>query len=118
MGRSERSLGTWRSSMAPGYNDLIDAFTLIGLLSFPAYLVYWVKHHLRREGWRRLWVGMVALLAWCAATYLCFLRLMFGCMGGGCAGKVSPFLEFAVLYAVSSGALILLLHRYRARYAD
>lgn len=100
------------------YTEIIDGFVLIGLLSFPAYSVYWVGYHLRGERWRHLWVGIVALLAWCVATYFCFLRLMFACMGGHCANKVSPFLEFAILYAFSSAALILLMHLYRAKYAD
>ena len=104
--------------MAPNYDALIDSFILIGLLSFPAYSVYWVWYHLRGERWRRLWVGMAGLLVWCVATYFCFLRLMFACMGGHCAGKVSPFLEFAILYAISSAVLILLMHWYRAKHAD
>jgi hypothetical protein len=100
-----------------GPDEVIDGFILIGLLSFPAYSVYWVRYHLRGERWRRLWVGMLAFLLWCAATYFCFLRLMLGCMGGGCAEKVSPFLEFAVLYAFSSAVLVFLMHRYRAKYS-
>ena len=98
-------------------NELIDIFVLIGFVSFPAYSVYWV-YHLRRDLWRRLWVGLAALLLWCVATYYCFLRLMLQCMGGNCADKVSPFLELAILYAVSSAVLILSMHRYRAKYAD
>lgn len=47
-------------------------------------------------------------------TYFCFIRLMLGCMGGGCADKVSPFLEFAILYAFSSAALISSMHWGRA----
>jgi hypothetical protein len=101
--------------MSPGYNEVIDGFTLIGLLSLPAYSVYWVRYHLRGEGWRRLWVGMAAFVAWCVATYFCFIRLIFWCLGGGCADRVSPFLEFAILYAFSSGVLILVMHRYRAK---
>src|SRR5688572_16464727 len=99
--------------MAANYDRIIDSFTLVGLLGFPAYFVYWVVYHLRAEGRRRLWIGMAAFVAWCVATYVCFLRLMLGCMGGNCAGRVSPFLEFAVLYAVSSAMLILLMHRHR-----
>jgi len=104
--------------MAPGYNEVIDTFVLIGLLSLPAYSVYWVRYHLRGDRRGRLWVGLVAFLAWCVATYFCFLRLMLQCMGGHCADKVSPFLEFAILYAASSVVLILSMHRYRAKYAD
>jgi hypothetical protein len=107
-----------QSRMVSGYEKVIDSFTLVGLLSFPAYSVYWFGYHLRGERRRRLWIGIMALLLWCVATYFCFLRLMFGCMGGHCAGKVSPFLEFAVIYAVSSVVLILLMHWYRAKYAD
>ena len=101
--------------MAPGYNDVIDLFVLVGLLSFPAYFVYWVRHHFRGGRRRRLWVGFAAFLIWCVATYYCFLRLMLQCMGGHCADRVSPFLELAILYAVSSAALILSMHRYRTR---
>jgi hypothetical protein len=90
--------------------EVTDGLTLIGLLAFPGYLVYWVPYHLRSERRRRLWVLAPALLAWCAATYFCFIRLMLWCMGGGCADKVSPFLEFAILYAFSSAALISLMH--------
>ena len=101
-----------------GYEELIDGFTLAGLLSFPAYSVYWFLYHLRGERRRRLWVGIVAFLIWCATTYFCLLRLMLGCMGGHCAGQISPFLEFAIVYAVSSAVLILLMHWYRAKHAD
>jgi hypothetical protein len=100
--------------MVSGYENVIDAFTLAGLLSFPAYSVYWFLYHLRSQRRRRLWAGIAAFVLWCVATYVCFLRLMLGCMGGHCAGKVSPFLEFAILYAVSAVALIGLLHWYRA----
>jgi hypothetical protein len=101
--------------MEPSYEVLIDVLTLIGLVSFPVYAVYWLWYHLGGERWRRFWVGGAGFFAWCAATYFCFLRLVFGCMGGHCAGKVSPFLEFAILYAVSSAALIVLMHWYRAK---
>lgn len=97
--------------------EVIDGFLLLGLLGFPAYSVYWVRHQSRGEGWRRLWIGMLAFLAWCAATYFCFLRLLVGCLAGGCAGRTSPFLEFAVLYAVISGVLIVLMHRYRTHHS-
>jgi hypothetical protein len=89
-----------------GYEDITDSFILIGLLSFPAYSVYRVGYHLRQKRRHRLWVGIVAFLAWCVATYVCFLRLKLACMGGHCAGKVSPFLEFAILYAFSAAAII------------
>ena len=104
--------------MALGYEEVIDGLTLTGLLSFPVYSVYWFLYHLRGERRRRLWVVVVAFLAWCASTYFCFLRLMLGCMGGHCAGKVSPFLELAIVYALSSGVLILSMHWSRARHAD
>ena len=103
--------------MAPDDAHLIDALTLFGLLSFPGYLVYWVGYHLRGHRSRRLWAGAVGFLIWCAATYFCFLRLMFGCMGGHCGDRVSPFLEFAILYAGVSAALIVLMHRYRLERA-
>ena len=95
--------------------EVTDSFILIGLLAFPGYLVYWVPHHLRRERRRRLWLLAPALLAWGAATYVCFLRLMLGCMGGHCADTASPFLEFAVLYAFCSAVLVSLMHWARAR---
>lgn len=93
---------------------LTDGLTLVGLLPLPAYSVYWLRYHLRGERWRRLWLGGLALLAWGVATYVCFIRLVLGCLGGGCADKVSPFLEFSIIYAVSSTLLIFLLHWYRA----
>ena len=99
------------------YESLTDALTLVGLLGFPAYAVYWFRYHLGAERRPRLWIGIAAFLAWCVATYVCFLRLMLGCLGGNCAGKVSPFLEFAILYAVSSAGLIMWMHRSRAPYA-
>lgn len=102
--------------MSSGYNDVIDGLVLFGLLSFPAYSAYWVRHQLRDRG-RRLWIGMLAFLVWCAATYFCFLRLMFGCMGGGCADRVSPFLEFAIVYAVTSAILIVSMHLCRTKRA-
>ena len=92
----------------------IDVFTLIGLISFPAYAIYWVRYHLSGERRHRLWAVPVAFLVWCGATWYCFLRLMMWCLGGNCAGKVSPFLEFAMLYAAVSGGLILAMHQYRA----
>jgi hypothetical protein len=90
-----------------------DVLTLIGLVSFPAYSVYWILYQ-RRRGRRSLWPGLSALLLWCAATYWCFLRLMLGCLGGHCGDQVSPFLELAIVYAGTSAALIVLLHWKRA----
>ena len=90
----------------------VDAFTLIGLVTFPAYAVYWVIHHLNKERRHRLWVAAVAFIAWCAVTWFCFLRLMLGCMSGHCDD--TGFLQFAILYAISSAVLILLMHQYRA----
>ena len=101
--------------MGLGYQEIIDGLTLAGLLGFPGYSAYWFPYHLRGERRRRLWLGFVAFLIWCAATYFCFLRLMLACMGGNCAGKVSPFLEFAIAYAASTALLIGLMHWYRAR---
>jgi hypothetical protein len=101
--------------MSLTHTEVIDSFILIGLLVFPGYLVYWVAYHRRRERRRRLWMLAPALLAWCAATYFCFIRLMLWCMGGNCADKVSPFLEFSILYAVSSAGLVSLMHWGRAR---
>ena len=95
--------------------EVTDGFTLIGLLTFPGYLVYWVGYHFRSDRRRRLWVLAPAVVAWCAATYVCVIRLMLWCMGGGCADKVSPFLEFAILYAFSSAVLITLMHWARAK---
>jgi hypothetical protein len=43
---------------------------------------------------------------------------MLQCMGGHCAGRVSPFLELALAYAGSSTALILVMHGQRARLRD
>ena len=106
-----------QSGMASGYEGVIDGLILTGLLSFPLYSVYWFGYHFRGTRRHRLWVGIVALLVWCAATYFCFLRLLLGCLGGHCEGKVSPFLELAVVYAVSSAILILLMHWYRAQCA-
>jgi hypothetical protein len=94
--------------------ELIDVFTLIGLFSFPAYAIYWLRYHIAAARRHRLWLMPVAFVVWCAATWYCFLRLMTWCLGGNCAGKVSPFLEFAMLYAATSAALILVLHQYRA----
>jgi hypothetical protein len=88
---------------------------LFGLLSFPAYSVYWVWHHARGEGRRQISVGVLGFLAWCVATYFCFIGPMLGCLGGGCADRVSPFLELAIVYALTSGALIVLMHRWRTR---
>ena len=93
---------------------LTDAFALFALFSFPAYSIYWVRYHLAAQRRHRLWALPVAFVVWCAATWYCFLRLMTWCLGGNCAGKVSPFLEFAILYAGVSAALILMLHQYRA----
>ena len=93
---------------------LIDVFTLIGLFSFPAYSIYWLRYHFAAPRRHRLWVLPIAFLVWCAATWYCFLRLMAWCFGGNCAGKVSPFLEFAIVYAVTSAALIVAMHQYRA----
>jgi len=104
--------------MSGAHYDLISSLVLVGLLSFPAYSVYWVTRQLRGGGWRRLWIAMVAFLAWCVATYFCFIRPMLGCLGGGCADKVSPFLELAVVYIFSSAMLIVLMHWCRAKNAD
>jgi hypothetical protein len=104
--------------MVSGYENIIDSFTLAGLLGFPAYSLYWFGYHLRGERRRRLWVGAGAFLVWCLATYFCFLRVMLGCMGGHCGGKVSPFLELAITYALASAVLIFLMHWYRAKYPD
>jgi hypothetical protein len=98
--------------MALDYRDVIDACTLIGLVSFPVYSVYWVIYHLREERRRRLWVAAAAFLAWCAVTWFCFLRLMLGCIGGHCDD--TGFVPFAILYAISSAVLILGMHQYRA----
>jgi hypothetical protein len=87
-----------------------DALILVGLLSFPGYLIYWILYHVRGERQRRLWVLVPAVLAWSAASFYCFIRPMLGCIGGHCAHTVSPFLELAVLYAFSSAVLIGLMH--------
>jgi hypothetical protein len=92
--------------------ELIDVFTLIGLFSFPAYSIYWVRYHLPAERRHRLWALAVAFVAWCAVTWFCFLRLMLGCIGGHCDD--TGFLPFAILYAISSAVLILVMHHYRA----
>jgi hypothetical protein len=95
-------------------NNVIDAFVATGLVSFPLYLGYWIVFQVRRRTARRLWAGLAAFAIWCAATWFCFIRLMIQCMAGGCAEKVSPFLEYAILYAVTSVVLIGLMHRLRA----
>jgi hypothetical protein len=94
-------------------NAVIDMLALTGLLAFPIYALYWVARRLRMHARRRLWLVIPAFLAWATATFFCLLLPMLGCMGGGCAGRVSPFLELALLHAVTSVVLILLLHRYR-----
>jgi hypothetical protein len=96
-------------------DDVIGALTLFGLFSFPSYALYWLISQLRAGVRPRLWIGAAASFAWTVATWVCFLRLMIGCLGGHCGGRVSPFLEFSILYAVSSAALILVLSRWRAR---
>jgi hypothetical protein len=99
------------------YSDVIDGLTLVGLLSFPAYSLYWVPYQLRAAR-RRLWVGLVAFLLWCAATYVCFLWPMLQCLGGHCGERVSPFLELGLAYAGASAALILLMHWQRGKRRD
>lgn len=96
------------------WGDVTDGFILIGLLAFPGYLAYWIPYHFRLRRRRRLWVLAPALLAWGAATWFCFVRPMLWCLGGGCADKVSPFLELATVYASSSAVLVSLLHRARS----
>jgi len=98
-------------------NAVIDIFTLIGLLSFPPYLLYWIAYHVHLRAWRRLWGALLAVFAWLSATIALFIFPMLGCMGGGCAEKVSPFLQFAVLYAFSSATIVFLLHRFRVKIA-
>jgi hypothetical protein len=101
--------------MQSGYEKLIDAITLLGLLGFPAYALYWFSYHFSRARAKRLWAGFAAGAAWLAATGLCFILPMLGCMGGGCAGKVSPFLELAITYVIVTGVIIGVLHRFRLR---
>ena len=96
-------------------DNAIDIFTLIGLLGFPLYLAYWVWAQFRAGTRRRLWWAVLALITWMAATFFLFLLPMFGCMGGGCAGKASPLLHYAILYAACSVALILLLQWLRRK---
>jgi hypothetical protein len=103
--------------MDVNYDHAIGAFTLLGLFSFPAYALYWLLSQLRAGARPRLWLAAAAFFAWGVATYVCFLRLVIGCLGGHCGGRVSPFLEFSILYAVSSAALILVLSRWRVRRA-
>jgi len=98
-------------------NVIIDVFVLIGLLSFPLYLLYWVGYHVQLRVWKRLWGGFASIVAWLLVTIGCFIVPMLSCAGGGCAEKVSPFLQLAVLYAFSSSILIYLLHRFRAKNA-
>jgi hypothetical protein len=92
--------------------ELIDAFTLIGLVTFPAYSIYWVRYHQPAERRHRLWALVVAFVVWCAVTWFCFLRLMLGCIGGHCDD--TGFVPFAILYAISSAVLILAMHLCRA----
>ena len=94
-------------------DTFIDGFSLIGLLGFPPYLVYWIRIQIRARTARRLWWLLPALIAWLAATVFFLLLPMLACMGGGCAGKVSPFLQYAVLYAACTLALIMLLQWFR-----
>lgn len=96
-------------------NQIIDTFSLIGLFSFPPYLAYWAWLQIRARALRRLWWLLLALAAWLASTFFFLLLPMLSCMGGGCADKVSPFLQYAILYAASSLALILLLHWLRGQ---
>jgi hypothetical protein len=100
--------------LTPGISDITDGLVLIGMLAFPAYSLYWFPYQLRSERRQRLRIGIWAFLAWCLATYVCFVRLMLGCIGGHCAGRVSPFLEFAVVYALVTVGLIWWMHRSRA----
>ena len=94
-------------------SNAIDALTMFGFFGFPAYGIYWVSYQLRHRARHRLWVGVVAFLMWCAATVFWFLRPMSWCFGGGCAGRVSPFLQYALLYALSSAMLMLAMHVFR-----
>ena len=96
----------------------IDVLTAVGLLSLPCYLVYWVVYHVHFGAWRRLWGALAAVVAWVMASTAFLLIPMTGCMGGGCAEKLSPFLEFSVLYACSSAAIVLLLHLFRLKDVD
>jgi hypothetical protein len=82
-------------------------------VGFPVYWVRWVARRPRGER-SRLGVAMVALAAWGAATVVCFLVPMIGCLGGGCAGRVWPFLPLAAGYAAISIALALVMRRHRA----
>ena len=94
--------------------DVIDGLLLVGFLAFPPYLLYWAIHHLGRRAYRRLWIGLLGFVGWCAATVGFFLFPMLSCMGGHCAGKVSPYLEFSIAYAATTLALIGVLHWLRA----
>ena len=96
-------------------NAVIDAFTLVGLLSVPPYLVYWVVYHVRLRALHRLWGALAAFFAWLVATAALFILPMLACMAGGCAGRMSPFLQMAVLYAISSATIVFLLHRFRVK---
>jgi hypothetical protein len=101
--------------MSPGgAESLTDALTLIGLLTVPAYFLYWFLYHRSRRLTRRPWIGPAALLLWIVATYVCLVSPMIGCLGGHCGGRVSPFLELAIGYAATSVTLIVWLHRVRA----
>lgn len=96
-------------------NTVTDILVLIGLFSFPPYLVYWIWLQIRLRTPRRLWWVLPALMAWMAATFFFLLLPMLACFGGGCADKVSPFLQYAVLYAAASLVLILLLYLFRRK---
>jgi hypothetical protein len=86
--------------------DVIDALSLVGLLGFPPYLLYWAIDQIGQRAFNRLWIGAAGIAGWCLATIAFLVYPMMTCMGGHCAGKVSPFLEFSIAYAASSVALV------------
>lgn len=49
-------------------NATIDTLILIGMLSFPLYLLYWVGYHVHFRAWHRLWGAFVSLIATFAST--------------------------------------------------
>src|SRR5215510_11837322 len=94
------------------HTEVSDALTLIALLGFPGYLLYWIPYHFPRGRRRRLWMVLPAVVAWCLATWYCFIALALGCLGGGCAGR--NYLGYAVAYVLIAAALVAAMHWWRA----
>jgi hypothetical protein len=92
---------------------VIDTFLVIGLFGFRRIMVYWIVLPVSAADGETPVGRPQGVLRSGAATWFCFIRLMLGCMGGGCADEISPFLEYAMLYAGISVVLIGLMHLFR-----